>query len=1037
MCGLKAESLGRPGIQEQNCKLWIEAKQTEFDSEDIFVSISIDGKKIAVRPDGVEDMGGLGDASKDENSTDENQEIIKILELLKKDDRRSMFSLFDSLTVMSSEVIEKISKLLKLVEKNAKQVLQKPLLAKYVYILKQQLGTGRELVNDIQAVQSSVVGAIAHNRKSVVLLPAGMNSVNLENQMNFKSFPSITAADDLRNTNYIQRIIDVNWKSAVDETKFSVLDGFNTIFCTAPRTSSTFNQLYNLCRLSSRDIFKACGLRASRPVQDMKEVYSIYHSPDLSMVSPPPASPIIKATFCAILAPMCFGNNCNNTELGNKILDGVASTADMIVQSNSGSIDYVVLFCEKSESNVFVCDQENVATVITDASIHNSSKGGILIQYTDSMLVAFTIARSDHIVSSMIELCKSYLKLDKCIMKRSKDVISTIFQIRSELSNLTENVKVMGSFPLVKNVKNQRDQTSNTEDRASPAQPASHPSVITLTRILSDKRKFLSNQARELIAVNISDVSGTPSQSPHTILGGTFLSNKSLKLVGAECLNEISKIVSKFGARVVNYSTDGELLHLATECDGKPGTSLALAKFLFEQMKSFSKTQLISILSKNNKVDLSNTGDLGEDEANVHDHDDIDLNIDIEDELDNTIATIHDDQVVSMHFNLEDVEKHLTQGTENNVADQERVDICKNHKAVDLRRIGVKHIFQSVKKGWILESIGSEHCLILFSDGTKIEYYPNTIFKKSDQGGFVTVTFDMAHLSNLFRECGAKGRLENMGLKKENLRTLSEKPKYEYLKKILALENNKLKFDSMNQHASALLFSELTVEGLREMNDYEGAACVEKISNGLIKALDDRGIPSETRIKYLVALKQFMEDKNKLLSRLSRPDSKNITNELYQMVLCSIDSHILSSINIQFFNPRRKSTAGVEQFFSQMMLLADHGNKLDHRQISDILSRVMIINALRLLPINIKGFPFLTKLNVHMKSYTAPTDEEIVDCFPNSAYPKWLQSSSNCIHPANSYFDQVASKRKVKYYKSRKSEVVGTDGHYRKYHKKF
>ena len=71
-----------------------------------------------------------------------------------------------------------------------------------------------------------------------------------------------------------------------------------------------------------------------------------------------------------------------------------------------------------------------------------------------------------------------------------------------------------------------------------------------------------------------------------------------------------------------------------------------------------------------------------------------------------------------------------------------------------------------------------------------------------------------------------------MGLKVEHLKTLSEKPKYEYLRKIIAIQNNKLKFDSMNQHASALLFSDLTVEGLRGIGDFAGAACVEKISNG-------------------------------------------------------------------------------------------------------------------------------------------------------------------------------------------------------------
>ena len=64
------------------------------------------------------------------------------------------------------------------------------------------------------------------------------------------------------------------------------------------------------------------------------------------------------------------------------------------------------------------------------------------------------------------------------------------------------------------------------------------------------------------------------------------------------------------------------------------------------------------------------------------------------------------------------------------------------------------------------------------------------------------------------------------------------------------------------------------------------------------------------------------------------------------MILCSIDSKICSSINLEFFNPRMKSTAGVVQIFSGLM----------------------VINALRMLPVMVKGFQFLSQVKVHMKS---------------------------------------------------------------------
>ena len=140
---------------------------------------------------------------------------------------------------------------------------------------------------------------------------------------------------------------------------------------------------------------------------------------------------------------------------------------------------------------------------------------------------------------------------------------------------------------------------------------------------------------------------------------------------------------------------------------------------------------------------------------------------------------------------------------------------------------------------------------------------------------------------------------------------------FEYLVKIIALQNGKLKFDSMNQKAAAMLFSDKTVSGLKLLKDFKGAKCVNLVSMGL-SALDVSGMGSDERIKKLVNLKNFIVEKNKILSRLKRPDEKNITNELFMMTLCSIDSHLFTYLNLEFFNPRRKSTSTVEMLFGQV-----------------------------------------------------------------------------------------------------------------------
>ena len=133
------------------------------------------------------------------------------------------------------------------------------------------------------------------------------------------------------------------------------------------------------------------------------------------------------------------------------------------------------------------------------------------------------------------------------------------------------------------------------------------------------------------------------------------------------------------------------------------------------------------------------------------------------------------------------------------------------------------------------------------------------------------------------------------------------------------------------------------------------------------------------------------------------------------------------------FHPRRKSTSTVEQFFGQLMLLADGGTKLNCRQITSVLSRVMLTNALRMIPVKKKGFHFLTKLNVHMRSYSVP-EEEIDTAIQQ--YPRLMQNRT-LITPIDSPFDRQAMKRKIIDLSKSKAENIGSsDGNVRKYFKK-
>ena len=73
-----------------------------------------------------------------------------------------------------------------------------------------------------------------------------------------------------------------------------------------------------------------------------------------------------------------------------------------------------------------------------------------------------------------------------------------------------------------------------------------------------------------------------------------------------------------------------------------------------------------------------------------------------------------------------------------------------------------------------------------------------------------------------------------------------------------------------------------------------------------------------------------------------------------------------------------------------------------------------------------------------MKSYSALHDDDShIDS--HSKYPKRVKSIGNVVNPRYAYFDLISSKPKRKLPTSlvREKPDIGTDGHYRKHHRKF
>ena len=345
----------------------------------------------------------------------------------------------------------------------------------------------------------------------------------------------------------------------------------------------------------------------------------------------------------------------------------------------------------------------------------------------------------------------------------------------------------------------------------------------------------------------------------------------------------------------------------------------------------------------------------------------------------------------------------------------------------------LKEVFPLVKKNWLISVYGVTRIKVVVKD-QPFMYTPRTVFEKDD-GVFRTVTFDTAHLVNLLREGAAKGKLNELGLTSQSLHKLSGMPDYSYLKKILKLKNGSLFYDPMNQSSSYKLFSEDTEKGLKDIGDLDGARCCKVIREGLIESLDISGISSEVRCWKLFKFKCYLDSKINMLNKISKPGVDQISAELVQMLYCTLDSHIVNYINLEFFNPRRKSTGSVEQFFSQITLMNDGGLRLNCSALSDILKRVAITNSLRLMPDEIKGFSFLKHLNVHMKSYNQENEN---DNDGLCHYPRMTKFRPDLtVYPSDSQFDKKRGSKKRKVYSTICNVKQLFDGCVRQFHHKF
>ena len=519
-CCLDKNSLGKSGIQRKNVELWIDGKQKESAKGDLGVSIAIDGKRIAATIEGIEDMAGLGgtDTVSDEMKQHEINKT-EMLELLAMKDRKSCFLLFDKLTLETAKIVSKLDAVEKLIVKNSKQLERNQNLAKYVFVLNQQKDTGRKLVGNIHNIQRELISCISVDRKSEnVIQDPNSSFVDLSFQQNYYGLPKID--NDIEVMERIQTflkkcktLLDVPWHEIVDDIHYPMeMIG---------RDCVSFKKLFKLCYMSDNQVFNACGLSKQRPLAEMKEVYNQVHSKVVSFDPPKKPENKVIATFCANFASVTFGKNMVVKDGGFFVRNGVCSTPDLVVVENleNDKIEFTVkLF--RVEGQTFKFTEEMVVASLMCSLIAKSSRGCLLVLHSDVSFVVFNIPRNDGVAINMLKFVENYIKQPKCLTKRTKEMCNKIEALQNNIREIVvKTIVTLGSYPQVKEV----HESPHGIVKAGVIVPKSMPKPnieikdlnlikTDLVTFLDGTKKFMSKQAKELICVNISELSGSSSK---------------------------------------------------------------------------------------------------------------------------------------------------------------------------------------------------------------------------------------------------------------------------------------------------------------------------------------------------------------------------------------------------------------------------------------------------------------------------------------------------------------------------------------------
>ena len=214
-------------------------------------------------------------------------------------------------------------------------------------MLHHQKESGKDVLKTLLEIQSEVIIKMASKRKCQDLLQGqGSRAVDLSKQPNFFKLEVYGETHAILDMQKIDKII-LEAENLLCISWADISKSISRSFSKVPKDSLVYHKLSTSSIVIDREVFKACGLGKSRPLQDLKATYQKCKRKEVSEKEDNTNNnnKNVLATFISNFAAMAFGKNLIMEDGGIFLQDGVCGCPDLLVTNLSrNEIIYSVVF---------------------------------------------------------------------------------------------------------------------------------------------------------------------------------------------------------------------------------------------------------------------------------------------------------------------------------------------------------------------------------------------------------------------------------------------------------------------------------------------------------------------------------------------------------------------------------------------------------------------------------------------------------------------------------------------------------------------